>query len=165
MTRHIQNHAIVHYSAIFRTLDKACIRKNLAYSESWNIQNPSLNASQRIFRTLPQLRKFMIFETLTYLKPNTYSEPSQKFTMDFFAKIVKNYIKFSKALHLRSLTRFWIQLFLNKYSLTCRLTLRYVRILSIIVNSDIFMHIHILFRHIHAYSRPIQKYSSIFMSY
>ena len=31
------------------------------------------------------------FWTLTYLKPTTYSEPSQRFKMEFFAKIVKSY--------------------------------------------------------------------------
>ena len=33
----------------------------------------------------------MNFRTLTYLKPDTYSEPSQtqKFKIEFFAKIVK----------------------------------------------------------------------------
>ena len=40
--------------------------------------------------------------------------------------MVKNYIYFSKVLHLRSLTRFWIQLSVNKYSLTYRVTSRYV---------------------------------------
>ena len=46
------------YSEIFRTLCNAYIRRNLAYSESWNIQNPSIIASRRIFRTLSYLRKF-----------------------------------------------------------------------------------------------------------
>ena len=40
------------------------------------------------------------------LKPDTYSEPSQGFKTDFFAKIVKNYNYISKAIHLRSLARF-----------------------------------------------------------
>ena len=47
-----------------------------------------------------------IFRTLTYFKPGTNAEPSQRFKMKFFAKIVKNYNYFSKALHLRSLTEF-----------------------------------------------------------
>ena len=46
--------------------------------------------------------------------------------MEFLAKIVKNYNYFSKAVYLRSLTMFWIHLSLNKYSLTCRVTLHYV---------------------------------------
>ena len=50
-----------------------------------------------------------IFRTLTYFKPGTYAEPSQRFKMKFFAKIVKNYNYVSKALHLRSLTEFWIR--------------------------------------------------------
>ena len=39
-----------------------------------------------------------IFRAMTYLKPGTYSEPSQRFKMEFFEKIVKNYNYFSKAL-------------------------------------------------------------------
>ena len=66
LTRYTHNPAIVRtvysgifqpYSGIFRTLRNACICKNPAYSESWNIQNPSLIASQRIFITLSYLRK------------------------------------------------------------------------------------------------------------
>ena len=66
---------------------------------------------------------------------------------------------FTKALHLRSLTRF-------KYSLTYRVTSRYVLLYDtsysepcllyqtykcIIVNSDIFRHIHVLFKHMQPY--------------
>ena len=48
---------------------------------------------------------------------------------------------------------FWIRLYLNKYSVTCRVTSRYIvwyifRTLSIIVNSDIITHMHVLFRYI-----------------
>ena len=32
-----------------------------------------------------------ILRTLTYLKPNTYSEPSQRFKMECFPKIIKSY--------------------------------------------------------------------------
>ena len=35
--------------------------------------------------------------TLTYLKPDTYSEPSQRFKTELFAKIVKNYNHFSES--------------------------------------------------------------------
>ena len=65
------------------------------------------------------------FRTLTYLKPVTYSESIQRFKMELFAKIVKSYNYFSKVLHLRSLTEFWIRLSLSKCSLTCRVTLSY----------------------------------------
>ena len=134
MTRHIQNPAMGHYSAIFRIfLYNACICRKLAYS--------SMIASRRIFRTLSYLQNLPMFKTLTHLKPNTYIEPSQWFEMEFFAKIVKNYNHFSKALHLRSLTGFWIRLPLNKYSLTCDLALCIVwyifRTLPIILNTDI----------------------------
>ena len=65
-TRHIQNPVIVgtvysgiiqRYSGIFRTLCNACICRNLAYLEFWNIQNPSIIASWGIFRTLSYLQK------------------------------------------------------------------------------------------------------------
>ena len=45
-------------------------------------------------------------ELLTYLKRDTYLEPSERFKMELFAKIFKNYNYFSKALYLRSLTGF-----------------------------------------------------------
>ena len=69
LARHIQNTVIVRtvttvysgiiqpYSVIFRTLSNIYIWRNLAYSESWNIQNPSITVAQCIFRTLPYLRK------------------------------------------------------------------------------------------------------------
>ena len=84
-----------------------------------------------------------IFRILTYLKPVANLETSRIFRN----KIVKNYTYFSKALHLRFLTGFWIGLSLNNYSLTCRVTSGFVfvcyifRTLSLIVNSDIFRHI------------------------
>ena len=94
LAMHIQNPAKGHYSAIFSHIQKPChIYENL-----------------RIFRAL------------TYLKPDINLEPCQRFKIEFFAKIFKNYNHFSKVLHLRSLAGFWIGLFLNKYSLTCRVS-------------------------------------------
>ena len=75
-----------------------------------------------------------IFRTLTYLKPDICSEPSQRFEMECFSKITKSYNYFSKVLCLR---------YFHKLSIS--------RNLSIIINSDIFRHIHILFRHILPY--------------
>ena len=46
--------------------------------------------------------------------------------MECIAEIVKGYNHFSKALHLRYLSRFWLRPSLNKYSITCSVTLRYV---------------------------------------
>ena len=37
---------------------------------------------------------------MTYLKPDTYSEPSQRFKVEFFCKILKKFNYFSKAFHL-----------------------------------------------------------------
>ena len=82
-----------------------------------------------------------ICRTLTYLKPDTNSKPSQRSKMASFAKIVKNYNYFSKALYPH---RFWISL--NKYSALC-IVWRIFRVLFIIVNSDIFRRIHVQFRH------------------
>ena len=70
-----------------------------------------------------------IFRTRTYWKRDAYSEPFQKFRMEFFAKIIKNDNYISKALYLSSLTGFWTRLdkyYLNKYSLTCTVTSSYI---------------------------------------
>ena len=57
-----------------------------------------------------------IIRTRTYLKLDKYSEPSQRFKIELFAKIAESYNCFSKALHLRSLIRLSIRLSPNKYS-------------------------------------------------
>ena len=67
-----------------------------------------------------------ILRTLTYLKPHTYPENSQRFKMKCFTKIVKSCVYFSRAICLKSLKRFWIHQSLNKYSSTCRVTSRNV---------------------------------------
>ena len=105
------------WPGIFRTLCNACIRRNLAYSESWNIQNSFIIASQRIFRILSYLRKFSNIQNSDIFKTRHIFRKSQRFEMEFFAKIVKNYNYISKAVHLRFLTVFWIGIPLNKYSL------------------------------------------------
>ena len=105
------------WPGIFRTLCNACIRRNLAYSESWNIQNSFIIASQRIFRILSYLRKFSNIQNSDIFKIRHIFRKSQRFEMEFFAKIVKNYNYISKALHLRFLAVFWIRISLNKYSL------------------------------------------------
>ena len=109
LARYIQNSAIGHYSTIFRHIhnlaqllhmQKPGILEILEYSELFDncfathLQNPT------IFTEI-----YAVCRTLTYLKPDTYSEPSQRFKMiKFFAKILKNYNYFSKAPHLSSLT-------------------------------------------------------------
>ena len=68
--------------------------------------------------------------------------------MEFFAKIVKHYIYFSKALDLRSLIEFWI----SNLSVSTHYLLEWPR--TIILHdtySNIFRHIHALFRHIQPY--------------
>ena len=72
------------------------------------MQNPSIIISGHVFKPCHIYENLQIFRTLTYLNPNTYGEPSERFKMESFAKIVKNYNYFSKMLHLRSLTEFGI---------------------------------------------------------
>ena len=140
------------YLDIFRALCNACICRNLPYSESWNIQSPSIITYRRIFKKNGHINEnIRIFSSLTYLKPDTYSEPSQRFNIEFFAKIVRKHHYFSKVIHHRSLTEFWIGLSLNKYWLTCEVTSRYVLYDIYSVNSNIFRHIHILLRYIEPY--------------
>ena len=64
--RYVQNPAIVRtiylgiiqpYSGIFSELHKPSICRNLAYSEFWNIQKPSITTSWHPFRILSYLRK------------------------------------------------------------------------------------------------------------
>ena len=90
------------------------------------------------------------------LKPDTYSEPSQRFKTEFFAKIVKNYNYFFKALHLRSLTEFLIHLSLNKYSLT-----RAIYFMIHIQNPVYYRK----FRHIQTCSRPLKDIFSHIVAY
>ena len=79
--------------------------------------------------------------------------------MEIFAKIVKNYNYFSKALHLRSLTKFWIRRSLNKYSLTLRYVLydKYSQLCllsNIQTYSDIITSYSNIISHIVAYLEP-----------
>ena len=77
---------------------------------------------------------------LWHLKPDT------KWSF-FFAKIVKNYNYFSKTLHLRSLTEFWIhypsistnELLERSYNIYCMIRIQYPAIFTSC--SDIFNHI------------------------
>ena len=129
LTRYIQNSAVKYYPAVFRHIQNLvqCLHTQklgilgiLEYSEPFHNYIPTHIQSPVI------LTKINEYSELTYLKLNTYSEQSQRFMIEFFAKIVKIYNYFPKAHHLRSLARFWICPSLNKYSLTCRVTLRYV---------------------------------------
>ena len=143
---HIQNPEIFRIHDIFRTL----LRHILVYSE--RLRNARILRTPPIFRTLPYLEFWHVYK---YSELCNISNPTH---LEFFARIVKNYNFFSNVLHLRSLAKFCIRL--NKYSLTCRVTLRHgtlfivwykFRNLSIIVNSDIYRYIHVLFRHFQPY--------------
>ena len=157
LTRNIQNPAIGHYSNIFRHIQNLAQHlhmQNLAYSESWNIQNLLINASRQIFRILSYKRKFANIQYSDIFK----TRHSLSLLQEFFAKIFKNYNYFSKALHLRSLTEFWIRLSLNKYSIICTVTSPALSIVwyifrtqSIIVSSDIFRHIQVVLRRFQPY--------------
>ena len=103
LTRRIQSPAkgiIQPYSGISRTLCNAWIGRNLGYSESWNIQNRFIIAYRRISRTLHINENLRIFRIPTYLKLDTCSKPSQRFRIEFFAKIDTKYNYFSKVLNL-----------------------------------------------------------------
>ena len=99
----IQTH--VQKSVMFTKIGKSCV--------TLEIQNPS------------NIDNHGIFITLTHLKCDTYSEPSQRFKLDCFEKIVKSCNHFSTELYLRTLTRVSIRPFLNKYSLTSKADLRH----------------------------------------
>ena len=154
----------MHCSSIsrnFQNLCNSCICRNLAYSEPWNIQNSSIITCWHRFRILSYLQNSQtlcnpvnsepwhtdnpeIFRTLKYLKLDTCSEPYQRFKMECFAKIIKSYDYFSKALYLRSLLRFRICRSLNKYSLTSRVTSHCVFYVTFIA---LQCHIQMFFRH------------------
>ena len=76
---------IGHYSAIFRHTQN--VRQHLQYSEPFHHNR----IPTRIQYPAIKFTNLQLFWTLTYLKPTTYSEPSQRFKMEFFAKIVKSY--------------------------------------------------------------------------
>ena len=96
-----------------QTYSEPC--EKLAYAETGIFKILEYSEPDIYSETCYIYENLRIFRTLTYLKSVTYSEPSQRFRMEYFAKIVKDYNHFSKALHLRSLTGFWSSF--NKYSL------------------------------------------------
>ena len=110
LTRNIQNPAIEHYSAIFRHIQNHVQPLHTLKPGILGIlENPELfhNDIPTHIQNPVILRKIYEYsELLTYLKSDTYSEPSQRLKIEFFAKIVKKYNYFPKALHLRSLTGF-----------------------------------------------------------
>ena len=122
--RHIQNPVkrwpgIVHNPALFRHIQKLVLPSHmqepdifwvLEYSEPFHNCIPLNHKNSELWHIdFPA-----IFRTLTYFKPNTYSELSQRVKMECFKTIVKSYNYFSKVLYLRSLTGFWICRSLNK---------------------------------------------------
>ena len=149
--------------------------RTIPYSEPWHIRTRGLlKPCETLTRHIQNLRQCLHMQKLdtlailecselfrnciphihreylkysTYLISNTFLEPFQRFKMEILAKIVQNYIYFSKVLILRSLTKSWISLSLNKYS-TCRVNSHYLLYDTYsLVNSNIF--------------RPIQAYSAI----
>ena len=129
---------LIHYSVILRliqTYSAPCVtltdsqpchilspgiyRTRGLFKTLWNVDQAHTIASRRIFKTLWHLQKFTNIQNSDIFKIQDIFR-----TLYFFCKIVKNYNYFSKVLHLRSLTRFWISL--NRYSLTGRVTSHYV---------------------------------------
>ena len=103
------------------------------------------------------MHKILCTKTYDLWKPEAYAEASQRFNMECFAKIVKNYNYISKAVCLRSLKGFWIYHLSVSTLSNCRVSFPYVlyeiysepwhhRALSVIIYLDKFRHIHILFR-------------------
>ena len=143
---------------IFRTgsLFKTLWNVHQAYSESWNVETWY---TRRMFTVIYIKENLQIFRTLTCLKPDTYLKPSQSFKIEFFTKIVEKKLQknFPKISILDLWFEFWIRLSLNKYSYEYvewphAIIIWYIfRTPSIIVNSDIFRHIHILLRYIQPY--------------
>ena len=128
LTRHLQNTVLGHDSAILRHIQNLAQRLHMQKPDILEILKYSeLYAYPNAYSEHENLR---IFRTLISLKTNICSKSSQRFKTKFFAKIVKNYIYFSKALCI-----VW-----------------YIfRTLTIIVNSYILRHIHVLFRRIQPY--------------
>ena len=92
LPRHIQNYVIGHYLTLFRHMQnlvqclhmqKPGILEIFEYSELFHLHPDTFSGPCHICENLRTLR------TLTYLKPETCSKPSQKFNMEFFAKIDK----------------------------------------------------------------------------
>ena len=124
-TRHIQNPVIGHYSAIFRYIWNPVQQLPTQRPGIFGIMEYSEHSCIPMhIQNLVIFMKIYKYSELWHLKRATYSKPSQR--RKFFAKIVQNYNYFSKALQFRSFSTFWIHLSLNKYLLTCRMTLHYI---------------------------------------
>ena len=142
-TRHIQNPVIGHYSAIFRYIWNPVQQLPTQRPGIFGIMEYSEHSCIPMhIQNLVIFMKIYKYSELWHLKHATYSKPSQRRKIEFFAKIVQNYNYFSKALQFRSFSTFWIRLSLNKYLLTYDLALYlgwYIfRTLPIIVISGIF---------------------------
>ena len=134
----------------FRTLCNACIRRNMAYSKSWNIQNRSITAFWHMpVRNLSYLWKFTKIQNPDIFKTWYIFRTLSETYKEVFAKIVI----FPKC----SILYLWNGF---KYAHLSMSTIKIVewpivwdtlRTLFLIINSDIFRHIHILFRDIQSY--------------
>ena len=84
------------YSELCQTRNIQDIQNAVKHS---HIENPARfrTLSNSEFWHIYTYLKLRILATLTYLKPDTHSEPSQRFNMEFFAKIVKSCNYFFKA--------------------------------------------------------------------
>ena len=87
-------------------MQKADLLGILEYSEPFHNCIPTHIQNPVIFTKIYEYSEFW------HVKTDTYSELSQRFKMDFFPKIVKNYNYFSKAIHLKScnqvLNKYWL---------------------------------------------------------
>ena len=106
-----------------------------------HIQNPVI--SKAIYK----------YSELTYLKPDTYLEPSQRFKMEILAKIVKKLQLFSQS----ALKGFWICQYLP---ISTHWLAEWPRAIYCIIHIQNPICYH-KFRHIQTYSHSIQTYSVI----
>ena len=96
----------------FRTLCNACIRRNMAYSKSWNIQNRSITAFWHMpVRNLSYLWKFTKIQNPDIFKTWYIFRTLSETYKEVFCK--NSY--FSKVFYLISLKWFQIRPSLNEY--------------------------------------------------
>ena len=96
---------------------------------------------------------------MTYLKPDTYSEPSQRFKVEFFCKIFKKFNYFSKAFHL--LTDLLTDSEYNHLSISTHWLLQWPHTMYYMIHVQNLVY-YSKFRHIYALFRYIQQYCGIF---
>ena len=96
------------FSDIFRTLRNTCICRNLGYPKSWNVQNLSILHPDAYSELCHIYENLQMFLNSDIFKIRHMQNRLNDLKWSFFSKIVENSNCFSKVLHLRFLTGFWI---------------------------------------------------------